>query len=146
MAASAVVSPLSAQVKLANTFATGTALRPSFNARSSVGVAAPGSLKVVALKKLLGKVVTNSNDKSVTVEVSRIAPHSKYKKRVRSAKNYIVHDPENKCKIGDVVTLAKCAPVSKRKTFVVVEVRTGQEAEMELSQALEIPFESALAA
>ncbi|KAL2642206.1 hypothetical protein R1flu_009793 [Riccia fluitans] len=145
MATSSVLSPLTAQVKLAKSFATGTALRPS-NGRSSVSVAAPGGLQVVAMKKLLGKVVTNSNDKTVTVEVQRIAPHNKYKKRVKTSKNYIVHDPENKCKIGDVVSLSKCAPVSKRKSFVVLDVRTGQEAEMELSQALEIPFQSAVAA
>ncbi|KAL3695603.1 hypothetical protein R1sor_009679 [Riccia sorocarpa] len=142
MAASLVVSPLAAPVKLVNGFATGTALRPC-GARNGVSPAAPGGLQVVAMKKLLGKVITTSNDKSVTVEVRRIAVHSKYKKRVRTSKNYIVHDPENKCKTGDIVTLTKIAPVSKRKSFAVLDVRAGLEAELELSQALEIPLQSA---
>jgi small subunit ribosomal protein S17 len=51
--------------------------------------------------------------------------HPLYKKFIRRSKNYAAHDEENACKVGDVVRIEECRPISKRKTWLVVE-RNGQ--------------------
>uniref|UniRef100_A0A6V7QVF8 Small ribosomal subunit protein uS17c n=1 Tax=Ananas comosus var. bracteatus TaxID=296719 RepID=A0A6V7QVF8_ANACO len=75
---------------------------------------------VRAMKKLQGRVVCATNDKTVAVEVVRLAPHPKYKRRVRKKKKYQAHDPENLFKVGDFVQLEKSRPISKTKTFLAV--------------------------
>lgn len=82
----------------------------------------PAQLTVRAMKKLQGRVVCSTNDKTVKVEVVRLAIHPKYKKRVRKRKKYQAHDPDNKFKVGDLVELEKCRPISKTKTFIALLV------------------------
>jgi len=77
---------------------------------------------VRAMKKLQGKVVCSTNDKTVKVEVVRLAVYPKYKKIVRKKKRYQAHDPDNKFKVGDLVELEKCKPISKTKTFLALPV------------------------
>ncbi|KAL9666523.1 hypothetical protein QQ045_000857 [Rhodiola kirilowii] len=60
--------------------------------------------------------------KTVAVEVTRLAPHPKYKRRVRKKKKYQAHDPDNIFKVGDFVQLEKCRPISKTKTFLAIPV------------------------
>jgi len=79
-------------------------------------------LTVRAMKNLQGKVVSSTNDKTVKVEVVRLAIHPKYKKRVRKRKKYQAHDPDNKFKVGDLVELEKCRPISKMKTFLALPI------------------------
>lgn len=79
-------------------------------------------LTIQAMKKMQGCVVKDGNDKTVAVEVVRLAPHPKYKRRVRIKKRYQAHDPENKFKVGDYVQLEKVRPISKTKTFLAVAV------------------------
>lgn len=83
---------------------------------------APSSFSVLAMKKLQGRVVKNASDKTVAVEVVRLAPHPKYHRRVRIKKRYQAHDPENTFKVGDFVELEKVRPISKTKTFLAVPV------------------------
>jgi small subunit ribosomal protein S17 len=64
-------------------------------------------------------------DKTVTVLVDRRVMHPLYKKFIRRSKNYAAHDEQNLCAIGDVVRIEECKPISKRKTWLVVE-RNGQ--------------------
>ena len=85
-------------------------------------------LKVSASKKLQGTVVGTARDKTISVEVRRIAPHPLYKKRILTSKKYHVHDPENTCNVGDWVTLAKCPPISKTKRFTVADIRRARVA------------------
>lgn len=103
---------------------------------------AGGPLRIQAMKKIEGRVVCASNDKTVAVEVTRIAPHPKYLKRIKSAKKYHAHDPENECSVGDIVTLVKCKPVSKSKTFVVVERKVGRPRGERLAAPTLPPLES----
>jgi small subunit ribosomal protein S17 len=71
-------------------------------------------------KRLLqGRVVSDKNDKTVTVLVERRFTHPMMKKTVRSSKKYRAHDPENVFKTGDSVWIEECAPVSKNKRWVV---------------------------
>jgi small subunit ribosomal protein S17 len=74
---------------------------------------------------LTGRVTSDKMDKTVTVLVNRRVMHPLYKKFIRLSKNYAAHDEENACKIGDVVRIEECRPISKRKTWLVVE-RNGQ--------------------
>ncbi|CAF2041918.1 30S ribosomal protein S17, chloroplastic [Brassica rapa] len=75
-----------------------------------------------AMKTMQGRVVCATNDKTVAVEVTRLAPHPKYKRRVRMKKKYQAHDPDNVFKVGDVVRLEKSRPISKTKSFVALPV------------------------
>ncbi|KAL6584654.1 40S ribosomal protein S17 [Orobanche minor] len=79
------------------------------------------SLPVIkAMRSLQGKVVCAASDKTVAVEVVRLAPHPKYKRRVRKKKTYQAHDPLNQFKVGDLVQLEKGRPISKTKSFWAV--------------------------
>lgn len=96
---------------------------PSFfsEARSPIRVS-PQKLQIHAIKKIKGTVVCSSNDKTISVEVVRLYTHPKYKKRIKRSKKYHAHDEENRCKVGDIVTLVGCAPISKSKKFIVSEI------------------------
>jgi small subunit ribosomal protein S17 len=60
-------------------------------------------------------------DKTVTVLVERRVMHPIYKKFIRRSKMYAAHDEANLCKEGDVVRIEECRPISKRKTWQVIE-------------------------
>jgi small subunit ribosomal protein S17 len=70
---------------------------------------------------LTGRVTSDKMDKTVTVLVDRRVMHPLYKKFIRRSKNYAAHDEANTCKIGDQVRIEECRPISKRKTWLVVE-------------------------
>jgi small subunit ribosomal protein S17 len=77
---------------------------------------------------LTGRVVSDKMDKTVTVLVERRVMHPLYKKFIRRSKKYAAHDEANLCKEGDLVQIEECPPISKRKTWQVVE-RNGQPLE-----------------
>jgi small subunit ribosomal protein S17 len=60
-------------------------------------------------------------DKTVTVLVDRRIMHPLYKKFIRRSKKYAAHDEANECKAGDLVRIVECPPISKRKTWTVIE-------------------------
>jgi len=74
---------------------------------------------------LTGRVTSDRMDKTITVLVDRRVMHPLYKKFIRRSKKYAAHDEENICKIGDMVRIEECKPISKRKTWTLVE-RNGQ--------------------
>jgi small subunit ribosomal protein S17 len=74
---------------------------------------------------LSGRVTSDKMDKTVTVLVNRRVMHPLYKKFIRRSKKYAAHDEANQCKIGDTVRIEECRPLSKRKTWLVIE-RNGQ--------------------
>ena len=69
---------------------------------------------------LQGTVVSDKNDKTVTVLVERRYTHPLLKKTVRSTKKYRAHDEANAFKVGDVVRIRECAPKSRTKRWEVV--------------------------
>jgi len=75
-------------------------------------------IKKIAKKK--GMVVSNKMDKTAVVEVKTLKTHPKYLKKYRVTKKYKVHDPENKCTVGDVVEFIQCRPMSKEKRHMIV--------------------------
>ena len=70
---------------------------------------------------LTGRVTSDKMDKTITVLVDRRVMHPLYKKFIRRSKKYAAHDEANVCKTGDMVRIVECAPISKRKTWTLVE-------------------------
>ena len=70
---------------------------------------------------LTGRVTSDKMDKTVTVLVDRRVMHPLYKKFIRLSKKYAAHDDANLCKVGDTVRIEECRPISKRKTWLVIE-------------------------
>ena len=70
---------------------------------------------------LTGRVTSDKMNKTVTVLVDRRVMHPLYKKFIRRSKNYAAHDEANTCQIGDQVRIEECPPISKRKTWLVIE-------------------------
>ncbi len=77
---------------------------------------------------LTGRVTSDKQDKTITVSVDRRIMHPLYKKFIRRSKKYAAHDEANSCKVGDMVRIEECRPISKRKTWQVVE-RNGESVE-----------------
>ncbi|MBC8337736.1 MAG: 30S ribosomal protein S17 [Alphaproteobacteria bacterium] len=67
-----------------------------------------------------GVVVSDKMDKTVTVKVERRIKHPLYKKFINRSKKYAAHDENNTCKIGDIVSIRECKPISKRKKWEVL--------------------------
>lgn len=72
--------------------------------------------------ELVGRVVSDANDKTITVLVETYRNHPLYKKRVKYSKKYRAHDEENIAKIGDTVKIVQTRPLSKTKRYELVDV------------------------
>ena len=73
-------------------------------------------------KKILnGKVVSDSNNKTIVVLVKRKYIHPFFGKVITSSKKYHAHDEKNKFKEGDEVKIIECKPISKKKTWEVID-------------------------
>jgi small subunit ribosomal protein S17 len=70
---------------------------------------------------LTGTVVSDKTDKTVVVKVERKVKHPLYGKIIRRSKKYHAHDEGNAFKAGEVVRIEECAPISKLKTWKVVD-------------------------
>ena len=77
---------------------------------------------------LTGRVTSDKMDKTITVLVERRIMHPLYKKFIRRSKKYAAHDENNVCKEGDAVRIEECRPISKRKTWLLIE-RNGESVE-----------------
>jgi small subunit ribosomal protein S17 len=75
-----------------------------------------------AVRKTVGRVVSNKMQKSVTVSVERLVRHPVYGKFIRRTTKIMAHDEDGTCKEGDMVAIAECRPISKRKAWRVVEI------------------------
>jgi small subunit ribosomal protein S17 len=69
-----------------------------------------------------GRVVSNKMDKSVTVLLERQIKHALYGKYIKRSTKVLAHDEENSCGEGDKVMIAECRPLSKSKSWRVVEI------------------------
>ena len=70
---------------------------------------------------LTGRVTSDKMDKTITVLVNRRIMHPLYKKFIRRSKKYAAHDEANACVEGDTVRIIECPPISKRKTWLLLE-------------------------
>ena len=73
-------------------------------------------------KERIGVVVSNSMDKSIVVAVKGKVNHTIYGKFVNKTKKLMAHDEENTCKVGDTVKISETRPLSKNKSWRLVEI------------------------
>jgi small subunit ribosomal protein S17 len=73
-------------------------------------------------RTIVGRVVSDKMDKTVSVAIDRLIKHPVYGKFIRRTTKVLAHDANNECKPGDRVTISECRPISKNKSWAVVEV------------------------
>ena len=73
-------------------------------------------------RQLVGTVVSDKMDKTVTVQVERLVKHRLYKKFIKRQNKFAVHDEDNSCQIGDKVMITESRPLSRLKRWRVSEV------------------------
>ena len=74
------------------------------------------------IRTVQGRVVSNKMDKTITVVVERFVKHPIYGKFIKRSTKLHAHDERNVCNKGDVVTIRECRPLSKSKTWTLVDV------------------------
>jgi small subunit ribosomal protein S17 len=75
-----------------------------------------------ATRTLTGKVVSNKMDKTITVLVERFVTHPTYGKIMRRRSKIKAHDEKNDCQEGDTVVITQCRPLSRHKSWKLVEI------------------------
>ena len=73
-------------------------------------------------RTVVGRVVSDKMDKTVSVAIERKIKHPMYGKYIRRTTKILAHDAENECKQGDRVVISECRPVSKNKSWSVVNI------------------------
>jgi len=73
-------------------------------------------------KEVIGKVVSNSPDKTITVLIERRVKHPIYSKTIRKSTRFMAHDEKNECGVGDIVKLMETRPLSKNKRWRLVKI------------------------
>ncbi|OAS23235.1 30S ribosomal protein S17 [Paenibacillus oryzisoli] len=73
-------------------------------------------------KVLIGKVVSDKMDKTIVVAVETYKKHELYHKRIKHTKKFKAHDENNQAKIGDTVKISETRPLSKDKSWRLVEI------------------------
>lgn len=74
------------------------------------------------IKTMMGQVVSDKMTNTVVVRVEYRMMHPLYKKYVKQSKKFKAHDENNSCKIGDFVKIQSCNPISRDKTWKIVEI------------------------
>jgi small subunit ribosomal protein S17 len=83
-------------------------------------------------RTMQGVVVKAKADKTVSVSVERVVQHQEYRKIIKKKTVFLAHDEEKKCKPGDLVTIKPVRPISKRKRWLVIAVKS-------VTQKVEVP-------
>lgn len=73
-------------------------------------------------RTVVGRVVSNKMDKTVSVAIERLVKHPMYGKYIRRTTKVLAHDENNECQIGDTVSIRETRPVSRNKSWAVVSV------------------------
>jgi small subunit ribosomal protein S17 len=74
------------------------------------------------IRTVTGRVISNKMDKTITVLVERRVRHPIYGKFMKRSTKLHVHDAENQCQEGDLVSVEQCRPLSKSKSWRLVEI------------------------
>lgn len=91
--------------------------------KENIAVAANAETENKTKKRILvGKVTSNKPNKTIIVAIERQVIHPLYKKYFKRTKKVMAHDEENTCKIGDLVKIKECRPLSARKRWMLVDV------------------------
>ena len=76
----------------------------------------------IVRRPIVGKVISSKMDKTISVLIERLVKHPIYGKYIRRSTKVMAHDPENIYKEGDSVSISPCKPISKNKSWRVVQV------------------------
>ena len=79
------------------------------------------------IKTLTGTVISDKMDKTAVVLFERKVKHPKYGKYVKKSTKYKIHDEKNESKTGDVVTIAEVRPISKDKSWKLMDILGNKE-------------------
>ena len=81
--------------------------------------------------EVVGRVISNKMDKTISVEVYRLVKHAKYTKFVKRSSIFKAHDEKDEAQMGDKVLIAACRPLSKTKRWKLIKVveKAGQAPE-----------------
>ncbi len=74
------------------------------------------------IRTVQGRVVSNKMDKTITVMIERFVKHPIYGKYIKRSTKLHAHDEANVCNEGDLVSITECRPLSKSKTWMLVDV------------------------
>ena len=88
----------------------------------SSSTAAQAEPKAKNTRTLVGKVVSDKRNKTITVQIERRTKHELYGKIVARSSKYHAHDENGEYKMGDVVEIAETRPISKTKSWVVTRL------------------------
>jgi len=75
-----------------------------------------------ARRKIVGRVVSDKMDKTVSVAIERRVKHPVVGKYIRRTSKLMAHDESNECKTGDRVAISECRPIAKNKSWRVVSI------------------------
>jgi small subunit ribosomal protein S17 len=79
-------------------------------------------------RQITGTVIKIAGEKTATIVVERKVLHPRYHKTVKRFKKYLIHDEKGSAKVGDTVSAIECRPMSKTKSFRLLEiVKVGEE-------------------
>lgn len=78
-------------------------------------------------QRKVGWVVSTQMISTVVVSVDSFVNHPLYKKKIRKTKRFLVHDPQNQAKLGDMVTIEETRPISKLKRWVIIDIKQGKD-------------------
>ena len=73
-------------------------------------------------RTVTGRVTSNKMDKTIAVTIERLIKHPVYGKYIRRRTKVLAHDQDNSCSVGDFVAIAECRPLSKHKSWKLVEI------------------------
>jgi small subunit ribosomal protein S17 len=73
-------------------------------------------------RTVTGRVTSDKMDKTIAVTIERLIKHPVYGKYIKRRTKVLAHDEENSCSVGDFVAIAECRPVSKHKSWKLVEI------------------------
>ncbi len=73
-------------------------------------------------RSVVGRVVSDKMDKTVSVAIERLIKHPVYGKYIRRTTKVLAHDAANECRPGDRVAISECRPISRNKSWAVVNI------------------------
>ena len=73
-------------------------------------------------RNIVGRVVSDKMDKTVSVAIERLVKHPVVGKYIRRTTRLMAHDENNECKTGDRVAISECRPIAKNKSWRVVDI------------------------
>ena len=91
---------------------------------------------------LIGIVTSDKRDKTITVSIANRETHPLYRKQYTKTRKYTAHDEKNEAKVGDLVEITMCRPMSKTKSYTLVKVLEKARGTVELKDDVNKAYEA----